>query len=159
MIVTHQHIDHLGLVEIIVEHSGAEVAAIGVAAARLANFDEDAEAEDRFAVELMRRNGISEEVTGALQSVSRSFRSWGSHVEVTRPLDDGEEIAFRDRTLQALHRPGPQPLRHRLLGRGAADPDRRRPPARPHLLQPADLAAARRLHGARRRRWSPTSSR
>jgi glyoxylase-like metal-dependent hydrolase (beta-lactamase superfamily II) len=109
VIVTHQHIDHLGLVEIVVEHSGADVAAIGVAAARLANFDADAEAEDRFAVELMRRNGISEEVTSALQSVSRSFRSWGSHVAVTRPLDDGEKIAFRDRTLQALHRPGHSP--------------------------------------------------
>ncbi len=109
VIVTHQHIDHLGLVEIVAEHSGAEVAAIGVAAERLANFDEDAEAEDRFAVELMLRNGIPEEVTAALRSVSRSFRGWGSHVAVTRPLDDGEEIGFRDRTLRALHRPGHSP--------------------------------------------------
>ena len=44
VIVTHQHIDHLGLVEIVAEHSGAEVAALGIAAERLANFDEDAEA-------------------------------------------------------------------------------------------------------------------
>jgi glyoxylase-like metal-dependent hydrolase (beta-lactamase superfamily II) len=109
VIVTHQHIDHLGLVEIVAEHSGAEVAAIGAAAERLANFDEDAEAEDRFAVELMLRNGIPEEVTAALRSVSRSFRGWGSRVEVTRPLEDGEELAFRDRTLQALHRPGHSP--------------------------------------------------
>jgi glyoxylase-like metal-dependent hydrolase (beta-lactamase superfamily II) len=109
VIVTHQHIDHLGLVEIVVEHSGAEVAAIGVAAERLANFDEDAEAEDRFAVELMLRSGIPEEVTAALQSVSRSFRGWGSRVAVTRPLEDGEEMRFRDRTLQALHRPGHSP--------------------------------------------------
>jgi len=109
VIVTHQHIDHLGLVEIVAEHSGAEVAAIGVAAERLGNFDEDAEADDRFAVELMLRNGIPEEVTAALRSVSRSFRGWGSHVEVTRPLDDGEEIGFRDRTLQTLLRPGHSP--------------------------------------------------
>jgi glyoxylase-like metal-dependent hydrolase (beta-lactamase superfamily II) len=109
VIVTHQHIDHLGLVEIVVEHSGAEVAALGVAAERLANFDEDAEAEDRFAVELMLRNGIPEEVTAALRGVSRSFRGWGSHVGVTRPLADGEEIGFRDRTLQTLHRPGHSP--------------------------------------------------
>jgi glyoxylase-like metal-dependent hydrolase (beta-lactamase superfamily II) len=109
VIVTHQHIDHLGLVEIVVEHSGAEVAALGIAAERLANFDEDAEAEDRFAVELMLRNGIPEEVTVALRSVSRSFRGWGSHVTVTRPMVDGEEINFRDRTLQALHRPGHSP--------------------------------------------------
>jgi glyoxylase-like metal-dependent hydrolase (beta-lactamase superfamily II) len=109
VIVTHQHIDHLGLVEIVVEHSGAEVAAIGVAAQRLANFDEDAEADDEFAVQLMRRSGIPEDVTEALRSVSRSFRDWGSHVHVTRPLDDGEVIEFGDRRLQAFHRPGHSP--------------------------------------------------
>jgi glyoxylase-like metal-dependent hydrolase (beta-lactamase superfamily II) len=109
IVVTHQHIDHLGLVEIVAEHSGAEVAALGIAAERLANFDEDAEAEDRFAVELMLRNGIPEEVTAALRSVSRSFRGWGSHVAVTKPLADGEELDFRDRTLRALHRPGHSP--------------------------------------------------
>jgi glyoxylase-like metal-dependent hydrolase (beta-lactamase superfamily II) len=109
LIVTHQHIDHLGLAEIVVEHSGAEVAAIGVAAERLANFSEDAEREDDFAVELMLRNGIPEEVARALQSVSRSFRGWGSRAQVTRPLEDGEAMPFRDRTLQALHRPGHSP--------------------------------------------------
>jgi glyoxylase-like metal-dependent hydrolase (beta-lactamase superfamily II) len=109
IIVTHQHIDHLGLVEIVAEHSGAEVAALGAAAERLANFEADAEADDRFAVELMLRNGIPEEVTAALRSVSRSFRGWGSHVAVTRPLADGEEMRFRDRTLRALHRPGHSP--------------------------------------------------
>jgi glyoxylase-like metal-dependent hydrolase (beta-lactamase superfamily II) len=109
VIVTHQHIDHLGLVEIVAEHSGAEVAALGAATERLANFDADAEAEDRFAVELMLRNGIPEEVTVALRSVSRSFRGWGSHVAVTRPLADGEQMSFRDRTLEVLHRPGHSP--------------------------------------------------
>jgi glyoxylase-like metal-dependent hydrolase (beta-lactamase superfamily II) len=57
----------------------------------------------------MLRNGIPEEVTAALRSVSRSFRGWGSHVAVTRPLGDGEEIRFGDRTLQALYRPGHSP--------------------------------------------------
>jgi glyoxylase-like metal-dependent hydrolase (beta-lactamase superfamily II) len=109
LIVTHQHIDHLGLAEIVVQRSGARVAALGAATERLANFDEDAEAEDRFAVELMLRNGIPEEVTVALRSVSRSFRGWGSHVEVTHPLEDGEALPFRDRTLKAIHRPGHSP--------------------------------------------------
>jgi glyoxylase-like metal-dependent hydrolase (beta-lactamase superfamily II) len=109
LIITHQHIDHLGLVEIVAEHSGAKVAAIGVAAERLANFSEDAEREDAFAVELMLRNGIPEEVARALQSVSRSFRGWGSRAQVTWPLADGETMPFRDRTLQALHRPGHSP--------------------------------------------------
>jgi len=109
IVLTHQHIDHIGLVEILVEHSGAEVAAIGAAADRLAAFEEDAELEDQFAVEVMLRNGVPEEVTVALQSVSRSFRAWGSHAVVTRPLTDGEELALRDRRLQVLHRPGHSP--------------------------------------------------
>jgi len=109
VILTHQHIDHLGLVEIVVGHSGAEVAALGLAAERLANFGEDAEREDEFAVELMLRNGIPSEVAFALQSVSRSFRGWGSKADVTRPLADGEQLGFRDRTLEALHRPGHSP--------------------------------------------------
>ena len=109
VIVTHQHIDHLGLVEILVEHSGAEVAALGVAAERLAGFGEEAEREDAFAVELMLRNGIPQEVAFALKSVSASFRGWGSRVEVTRPLGEGEELALRDRRLQVFHRPGHSP--------------------------------------------------
>lgn len=109
IIVTHQHIDHLGLVEVLVEHSGAEVAALGAAAKRLAAFDEDAELEDQFAVEVMLRNGIPKDVTVALQSVSRSFRGWGSHVTVTRPVEDGQLLELRDRQLEVLHRPGHSP--------------------------------------------------
>jgi glyoxylase-like metal-dependent hydrolase (beta-lactamase superfamily II) len=109
IVVTHQHIDHLGLVEILVEHSGAEVAALGAAARRLGSFEEDAEREDEFAVEVMLRNGIPEDVTVALRSVSRSFRGWGSHVTVTRPLDDGGPLELGDRRLEVLHRPGHSP--------------------------------------------------
>jgi glyoxylase-like metal-dependent hydrolase (beta-lactamase superfamily II) len=109
VVITHQHIDHLGLVEIIVEHSGADVAALGIAARRLANFAEDAELDDRFAAELMLRNGIPENVVIALQSVSGSFRAWGGRARVTRPLADGETLALRDRALRALHRPGHSP--------------------------------------------------
>jgi glyoxylase-like metal-dependent hydrolase (beta-lactamase superfamily II) len=109
IIVTHQHLDHIGLVEIAVEHSGAEVAAIGVAARRLENFDEEAAAEDDYAVSVMLRNGIPEEVAAALRQVSASFHGWGSEFKVTRPLEDGETIKLRDRELVAYHRPGHSP--------------------------------------------------
>ena len=109
VILTHQHIDHLGLVEIIAQHSGAEVAALDLAVQRLANFGTGSEEEDRFAGELMQRAGVPENVVIALQGVSRSFRGWGSRAEVTRPLHDGEMLEFRDRTLEVLHRPGHSP--------------------------------------------------
>jgi glyoxylase-like metal-dependent hydrolase (beta-lactamase superfamily II) len=109
VILTHQHIDHLGLVEIIVEHSGAEVAALDVAVRRLANFAQDAELDDEFSAQLMLRSGIPGNVVIALQSVSRSFRAWGSRARVTRPLRDGEVLELRDRRLEVMHRPGHSP--------------------------------------------------
>jgi glyoxylase-like metal-dependent hydrolase (beta-lactamase superfamily II) len=109
VILTHQHIDHLGLIEIVTQRSGAEVAAIDVAVERLANFGDDAERDDEFAGSLMIGYGIPEEMVIALRSVSRSFRGWGAKAEVTRPLADGEKLTLRDRSLEVQHRPGHSP--------------------------------------------------
>jgi glyoxylase-like metal-dependent hydrolase (beta-lactamase superfamily II) len=109
VIVTHQHIDHLGLVSLVASHSGAQVAAIDVAVPYMENFSDEAQADDDYASEIMLRNGISEDVVAVLQSVSRAFRAWGARVEVTRPLHDGEALELRDRTLHVHHRPGHSP--------------------------------------------------
>jgi glyoxylase-like metal-dependent hydrolase (beta-lactamase superfamily II) len=109
VIVTHQHIDHLGLVALVAAHSGAEVAALDVAIPFMANFPDEAQADDDFARDVMLRNGIAEDVVAALQSVSQAFRAWGSRVDVTRPLRDGEALELRDRTLHVHHRPGHSP--------------------------------------------------
>jgi glyoxylase-like metal-dependent hydrolase (beta-lactamase superfamily II) len=106
ILITHNHSDHIGLAEILVEHSGAEVGALGVAAERLANYTAEAEKDDEFAVELMLRSGIPEEIALALQSVSSTFRGWGAPVQVTRPLDDGAVVELAGRKLEVLHRPG-----------------------------------------------------
>jgi glyoxylase-like metal-dependent hydrolase (beta-lactamase superfamily II) len=109
VILTHQHIDHLGLVSLVAAHSGAEVAAIDVAVPFVENFSAEAQADDDFARETMLRHGIPEDVVSALSSVSQAFRAWGARADVTRVLRDGEEMSFRDRTLQVHHRPGHSP--------------------------------------------------
>jgi glyoxylase-like metal-dependent hydrolase (beta-lactamase superfamily II) len=109
VVITHQHIDHLGLVEIIASRSGADVATIDVAVDFVERYGEDVERDDAFASALMLRHGIPEEVVTALRSVSRSFRAWGAAAKVTRPLHDGEMLALRDRALEVQHRPGHSP--------------------------------------------------
>jgi glyoxylase-like metal-dependent hydrolase (beta-lactamase superfamily II) len=109
VLVTHQHLDHLGLVSLVAAHSGAEVAAIDVAAGYLQTFPEEAEAEDAFAVEMMLRHGIPSDVVTALQAVSAAFRGWGARADVSRVLEDGDEVRLRDRTLDVLLRPGHSP--------------------------------------------------
>jgi glyoxylase-like metal-dependent hydrolase (beta-lactamase superfamily II) len=109
VILTHQHIDHLGLVSLVASRSGAEVAAIDAAVPFVERFSEEAQADDRFARYIMLRNGIPEDVVSALSSVSQAFRAWGARAEVTRVLRDGEEMRFRDRALYVHHRPGHSP--------------------------------------------------
>ena len=109
VILTHQHIDHLGLVSLVAGHSGAEVAAIDAAVPYVENYSDEAQADDDFAYDMMLRHGIPEDVATALRSVSRAFQAWGSRAEVTRVLHDGDEMRFRDRTLRVHHRPGHSP--------------------------------------------------
>jgi glyoxylase-like metal-dependent hydrolase (beta-lactamase superfamily II) len=109
VVITHQHIDHLGLVEIIASRSGAEVAAIDVVVPFVESYGTDAERDDAFAAGLMLRYGIPEDLVAALRSVSASFRAWGAAAKVTRPLADGEVLELRDRRLEVQLRPGHSP--------------------------------------------------
>jgi glyoxylase-like metal-dependent hydrolase (beta-lactamase superfamily II) len=109
IVITHQHIDHLGLVDILARRSGAEVCTLDLLAPVIEDYGADAERNDELAEALMLRHGIPRDVVTALRSVSRSFRAWGGSTQVTRRLRDGERLEFRDRTLEVLHRPGHSP--------------------------------------------------
>jgi glyoxylase-like metal-dependent hydrolase (beta-lactamase superfamily II) len=109
IVITHQHIDHIGLVEILRSRSGADVAAIDSLVPFVEGYREAASAEDEFATETMLRHGIPPEVVQALRAVSSGFRAWGARAEVTRTLVDGEELGMRDRTLRVAFRPGHSP--------------------------------------------------
>ncbi len=109
LVLTHQHMDHIGLAAIIARRSGAEVAALDLVAPYLERYDADMEADDDFAAKTMLRHGLPAEVVHALRAVSASYRAWGASVTVTRPLADGSLLHLRDRTLEVLHRPGHSP--------------------------------------------------
>lgn len=109
IVVTHQHIDHIGLVQILADRSGAEVVALEVLKPWLETYREGMEAEDAFSEAIMARNGIPQDVRMALRSVSVAFRAWGAAATVTQTVRDGDTIEFADRSWTVLHRPGHTP--------------------------------------------------
>ena len=109
IVISHQHIDHLGLVDILARRSGAEVVALDLLAPVVENFGADAERDDELAEALMLRHGIPRDVVTALRSVSRSFRAWGGAAKVDTTVPDGGTLAFAGRTLHVHHRPGHSP--------------------------------------------------
>ncbi len=129
LVLTHQHIDHLGLVGLVASRSGAEVAALDAAVPFVERFTEEAQADDDFARDLMLRHGIPEDVVSALQAVSSAFRAWGARADVTRVLHHGDRLQLRDRALDVFHRPGHSPTDTVFL-----DAERRILIAADHLL-------------------------
>ena len=109
IVISHQHMDHLGLVSILARRSGAQVAALDVLAPWAARYDDGMESDDAFANSVMTEHGIPEDIRLALLAVSQSYRNWGASATVTRPLAAGSELQLRDRTLRVLHRPGHSP--------------------------------------------------
>lgn len=109
IVVTHQHMDHLGLLEILARRSGAQVAALHVLGPYLESFSRSAAADDEFAQAIMRRHGVPDDLATVLGSLAAAFRAFGSSGRVTIPLRDGEELRLRDRTFRSFHRPGHSP--------------------------------------------------
>ena len=109
IVITHQHADHLGLVGIVADRSGAEVCALDVLAPVVEDFGTHADHNDELAQALMLRHGLARDVVTALAAMSRAFRGWGGSAPVTHTLRDGGELAFADRTFEVQHRPGHSP--------------------------------------------------
>jgi len=109
IVITHQHIDHEGLVSILARRSGAEVCALDRLAPWLSDYGAQTIADDAFSQALMRRHGLPSDVIVALSGVSQAFRGWGAACDVTHELRDGGTLEFAGRTLHVHHRPGHSP--------------------------------------------------
>ena len=86
IVLTHQHMDHIGLLEILARRSGAEVAALESLGPYLADFGKSAAADDEFSQAIMRRHGIPYEISIALGSVGAAFRAFGSSGDGQPPV-------------------------------------------------------------------------
>jgi glyoxylase-like metal-dependent hydrolase (beta-lactamase superfamily II) len=106
LLITHQHGDHLGLTDVLVERSGATVACLGALAPYVADFDAAAGRDDDFAAELMHAHGVDSATVRTLRDFAKIIRWWGTSFEVDQPLSDGDAIDAGGRTLRVLHRPG-----------------------------------------------------
>jgi glyoxylase-like metal-dependent hydrolase (beta-lactamase superfamily II) len=109
IVITHQHADHLGLVGIVADRSGAEVCALDAFAPVVEDFGAYADRNDENAQAVMRRHGVRHDIVSVLAAVTRAHRAWGGSAPVTQRLTEGGELAFAGRRFRVHHRPGHSP--------------------------------------------------
>lgn len=109
ILVTHEHIDHLGLVEAIVNRTRARVACLDSLARYGADFARAAARDDDTAAALMLRHGVAPHTVATLRAITALTRHWGAPFQTDTALRDGSVVELRDRRLRVIHAPGHSP--------------------------------------------------
>jgi glyoxylase-like metal-dependent hydrolase (beta-lactamase superfamily II) len=109
IVLTHQHIDHIGLAGILAERSGAELVSLDALAPWLAAYKANMDADDTYGEDLLQLHGVPQDIALVLRAVTASFRAWGASATVTRTVAEGDALEFAGRTWTVHHRPGHSP--------------------------------------------------
>lgn len=105
VLVTHGHLDHMGLLARILDQSDAVAYAHPHAVARWARYDDDAQTQRQFYVDIMREFGVPEETVTLCAARQETFRPYGAKVVTGKPVEDGDTVAG----WSAYHVPGHSP--------------------------------------------------
>ena len=106
VLVTHHHLDHVGLAATIKRRSGAVVAALDRVADYAERYHAEVEHDRRFARALMAHHGVPSDVIADHEGFWTYLRSRSEDVRADVRLADGERIVAGGRTLRAVWRPG-----------------------------------------------------
>jgi glyoxylase-like metal-dependent hydrolase (beta-lactamase superfamily II) len=109
IVLTHQHMDHTGLVQLIADRAGAEVLAFAPLQPLLRDYETFTHDDREFSTELMVRHGVPDDVRNGLRAVSRVISAFGGRVDITHGLVDGDTLDFAGRSFAIHHRPGHSP--------------------------------------------------
>jgi glyoxylase-like metal-dependent hydrolase (beta-lactamase superfamily II) len=109
IVLTHQHMDHIGLIQLVADRAGAEVLGLTSLQPLLSDYETFMEADVEFSTDLMVRHGVPDDVRKGLRRLSRVIRAFGGRVDITRGLADGDTLDFAGRSFAIHHRPGHSP--------------------------------------------------
>lgn len=157
VVLTHQHLDHVGLAYQVKERSGATVVGHRLLRDFLLDLPESMRLEDDYQADVMRLHGVPEERIQELYAVSELHRRYGGSVSVDRLLGDGDVVSLGGRDHRVHYRSGHSPadtifvdeharvaiVGDHLIGKISSNPVVHRP-----LDRPADVRNRRRALAA-----------
>lgn len=109
VLLTHEHVDHIGLAEAVARRAGADIACHERLAAWLAGLPGSLEADDAWTASRLAAHGAPPVVVAAFEARMEMMRMLGSRPVPSVVLREGEQLCLRDRRLRATLRPGHSP--------------------------------------------------
>ena len=109
IVLTHQHMDHIGLIQLVADRAGAEVLGFAALQPMLGDYDAFMDADRDFSTDLMIRHGVPEDVRKGLRRLSKVISAFGGPVHITKGLVDGDTLDFATRSFTVHLRPGHSP--------------------------------------------------
>lgn len=106
LLITHHHVDHVGLAAEIVERSGAEVWTHPYNFAWLADHDGQRARQHPFYLALWHDSGVPAEMLEMLEQAGASLGQWQAPVQAQQPIDEGDRVALAGAEWEVLHTPG-----------------------------------------------------
>jgi len=106
IVLSHAHVDHVGLAAGLVDTSGAQVLTHPWNVAQLGDHQANRERTVAFYADLLCRAAVPAEVLAAVGWVTRGMESFARPVAVSATLDEGQTIRLAGRDWQVLHTPG-----------------------------------------------------
>jgi len=109
IVLTHQHVDHVGLAELVARRSGAPIACHARLARWLEALPEALVADDELIARRLAVHGAPAPVVAAYRARMEMLRMLGSRPRPELIVGEGETLPLRDRALRAILRPGHSP--------------------------------------------------
>src|SRR3954454_4510122 len=106
LLLTHHHVDHVGLAATIARRSGATIAALGALGDYAERYANEVEEDRRFSHRLMRHHGVPEHVLAGGEPLWDFLRTNAEAFGVGTRLADGDRIQAGGRALRVVARPG-----------------------------------------------------
>ncbi len=106
IILTHHHVDHMGLTAELVAHSGAKVFTHPFNLPWLANYQATQEHHAPFYRQLFHESGVPLPIAQEIELISSTIARWTMPFTGAHTLQEGDQITFADAAWQVYHTPG-----------------------------------------------------
>jgi len=106
LVLTHHHVDHVGLAKTIVERSGATVVTHPYNIPYLADYESERLRHLPFYDQVWAEGGVPENIIAEMDKSGRGISRWLDPVTVTCTVDEGDTITMGGAEWRVYHTPG-----------------------------------------------------